>query len=167
MAEDQNTPQEVSDTAESDEQNPAEPETQPDASDAQSATEQDDSHDTRNDKHGLDPRDRKYRARLRDTEQKLADLTDQLATVQRQLVDGYVTRSGVLPEAFWASEPELATLVDETGALNTSKVDAAIAATRRRFGIPKAPKPNPAQGNEPVTADTAGWQNAFDHRRYR
>ncbi len=110
----------------------------------------------------------KYRRRLRDTETERDTLRGQVEALQRAEVErlaGHLTQ----PSAIWAAGVELSDVLDDSGAVNADKVNAAVTEAAEALGLARAtrtPRPDPSQGG----ANSAGpispkFSDAFSPRR--
>lgn len=109
----------------------------------------------------------KYRRRLRETETERDELRATVESLQRQIVDDTVSRTGVPSKAFW-SATELATLLDDNGTVNREAVTQTAENVRQEYSIARLPAPNPAQGSSasgpPKPSAQDEWKQAFRRR---
>lgn len=108
----------------------------------------------------------KYRARLRQAEADLERLTGQLADAQRGHVEALI--SAVIPaETFWKIV-DPADVLDDSGAVDTDKVSAAIVKARQELGRVKPLRlkgfVSGAQSGVPPKAPS--FADAFTPQRY-
>ncbi|WP_314037863.1 hypothetical protein [Dietzia sp. CH92] len=113
----------------------------------------------------------KYRHRAKEAEAARDQATaraDELAAhvtdLRRALVETEVARFGIKSDAFWAAEPDLDTLVDDTGRLDLDAVTEAVRATRDRFGIkPQGYRRGGRASGATATGDTvtASWSDVI------
>jgi hypothetical protein len=87
----------------------------------------------------------RYRRRLREAEAERDTLKATVESLQRAEVERQATADGLRPAALWAGGAELAGLLGDDGAVDGSKVSAAVAAAREQLGIPK-PAHNTREG---------------------
>ena len=112
----------------------------------------------------------KYRVRLRETEAERDTLTAKVEQLQRGMIESLAANEGRLssPEIIWASGTEIADLLDDDGNIDTGKVNDAVEATVGKYGIPRRPRPNPAQREQstspPKITGTQGMINAISNR---
>ena len=76
-----------------------------------------------------------YRERLRSTEAERDTAHGQIEALQRQLVDGQITATGLKPEAFWAAGVTLADLTAADGSIDPEAVTEAANTARDKLGI--------------------------------
>lgn len=94
-------------------------------------------------------------------------LATQIESLQRQAVEKFLEKTGVLPAALW-SVAELPDLVAEDGTVDPAKIDAAIKTARDTLGIPVIGKGNivPGLGGMPSTPPNVDrWSDAFAPKR--
>lgn len=87
----------------------------------------------------------KYRRRLREVEGERDNLQEQLTAARRALVEQHIG-SEIKPAALWASGATLESLLDDSGAINFTLVDAAVAHARDVLGVAGVPRASRAQG---------------------
>lgn len=100
----------------------------------------------------------RYRVQLRESEAKVAELTTQLEAMRKTEVgrilaehakpgNGPAWAHGVNEKALFASGVSLADLTDDTGAIDVTRLQAAVENARAMFGIPALPTAPPADGD--------------------
>lgn len=108
---------------------------------------------------------RRYRLRLRDTETALTETKTQLDGIQRQVIAGMVeAECQVSPEVLWAAGTNIADLVEADGSVNRDAVRLAGDAAAKALNVskaPRAPKPDPRQGDPGGVARPNTWEAAF------
>jgi hypothetical protein len=131
----------------------------------QDADEQQPSQDADNDESTDDDRDEsqdegkggkahreaaKYRTQLREVEQERDQLTEQVTTLQKQLINTEIQRSrtGVTPDLVWEIGTDPTDLLNKDGSINADKVRTTLGSIGKRFGIrPPADATQAAVGN--------------------
>ena len=112
----------------------------------------------------------RYRTQLRAAEVERDGLATSLRTVRQQLVEGVAELAK--PEALWAAGVDVDELFDETGRMDLSKIETAVAEQVDRFGLAKPvrrPRPDPSQGSAgPADSSSGnGWGGAIRASRRR
>lgn len=113
---------------------------------------QDDDHDEQDDRgKGKAHREAaKYRTQLREVEQERDQLTEQVTTLQKQLINTEIQRSGtgVTPDLVWELGTNPTELLNKDGSVNRDKVRTTLGNIGQRFGIrPPADATQAAVGN--------------------
>ncbi|QFS91150.1 hypothetical protein FIV07_10330 [Mycobacterium sp. THAF192] len=116
---------------------------------------------------GLSRRDIKYRERLRETEAERDTLRATVETLQRREVERLAAEHLVKPGSLWTVGVELASLLDDDGAVDPEKVSAAAADARQQHGLedPQAARKRqprvPLEGRGNTQAPKSAWADAF------
>jgi hypothetical protein len=108
-------------------------------------------------------REARYRTQLREAEAERDQLRTTVETIQRAEVERVASQTIKKPEALWANGAELASLIDEHGAVDAAAVTAAAEAARDTLGLqPIRHGYVPTEGRvvgQPAPANA--WESAF------
>ncbi|CAN5830575.1 hypothetical protein BH24ACT3_BH24ACT3_11450 [soil metagenome] len=144
---------------------PPETPTQPEAAPTPGATEdgtEEPSEGTDGTEEGAGREAAKYRRKLRDTEAERDTLRGQVEGLQRAEAERIAGQHITKPEGMWAGV-ELADLLDEAGAVDGEKVNAAAKDARERFGLRSKLDGNvvPREGSNPPPPRAGGFADAL------
>lgn len=89
----------------------------------------------------------KYRTQLREVEAERDDLTGQVDTLRRQIVDSHIRGAGAEPSLLWDTGLDPSEVMDADGRVDDGKVRDLTRDALNRYGIHR---PNPAQMAEPA-----------------
>lgn len=97
------------------------------------------------DEHSGDPRVKsaraeaaKYRTRLRETENQLAETNQRYEAMLRQIISATAEQThGIAPAALWDSGLNPADVLNEGGEIDLDKLTEACTSARERYGIPE------------------------------
>ncbi|MCT2042516.1 hypothetical protein M3D15_04105 [Pseudoclavibacter alba] len=77
----------------------------------------------------------KYRRKLREVEGQRDQLTEQLNTIRRTVIDRQVKALGYEPEGFWAGGAELEQFLNDEGHINDEAVETTAREIAARLGL--------------------------------
>lgn len=100
-----------------------------------------------------------YRERLRSTEAERDTAHGQIEALQRQIVDGQITATGLKPEAFWAAGVTLADLTADDGSIDPDLVTEAANTAREKLGITRFRGDADQGAGRAATTPPAGPEN--------
>ena len=169
MHDENTTPATANDTAPpaNDAGQPADDTAQPDSYATQPAD--DTAHPA--DEHSGDPRVKsaraeaaRYRTRLRETENQLAETNQRYEAMLRQIISATAEQThGIAPTALWDSGLNPADVLNEGGEIDLDKLTEACTSARERYGI-AAPINGPyvpGVGTQPSPYDNPQWDDVL------
>lgn len=86
----------------------------------------------------------KYRTQLRELETERTQLTEQLETLQRQVIDAHIEKHGLTPALLWRTGLEAREVLDDDGRVNPDRVREACDTVRTEFNL-NSSRLDPAQ----------------------
>ena len=107
----------------------------------------------------------KWRTQLRETEAERDRLAEQVGRMRRGEVERLAANRLRDPGDLWLAEVEVASLLDDDGAPDPAKIDAAISTVLEEhpgWSATRRPKPTPEQGREHAPTNVgASWADAL------
>lgn len=120
--------------------------------------------DTAAEDGNLNKRQARYRRQLRETEAERDQLRATVETLQRAEVERLAGKAIQKPTALWSADVQLVDLLDDTGAVDPAKVNAAVQNARDTLGLAATRPAGYVRGEGQYVAPAAAgnvWENAF------